>query len=119
MTHEIQAQIEAGNKLDFNPLWDYILLDPIKNAMTKGGLHIPEGADKHLKDTARGVCIKAGPGAYRDDGTFVPNPIKVGDVVFHMSRMQPFSVVLNGHSYLCVSGRDCVATAATKDRSGE
>jgi len=104
--------------LDFKPLWDYCLIKPIVQKETRGGLHLPQGA-KTYDDSARGLCVKAGPGAYRDNGTFVPNPIKVGDIVYHMARMQPFKVILKGELYLCVSGRDCVALAESEEATSE
>lgn len=108
MTAKMTAKMNA-KKLAFRPLWDYCLLDPVINEKTKGGVVIPESARESAEDTRKSVCVAAGPGAYRDSGEFVPNPIKVGDVVYHMSRMQPFKVTLDGHHYICVSGRDCVA----------
>lgn len=96
--------------VDFEPLWDYCLLQPLQRNVTKGGITLPEGS-KGLDDMAKSVVIKAGPGTYRDNGTFVPNALKVGDVVYHMAKMQPFKVVIEGKLYLCVAGRDIVATA--------
>lgn len=103
----------ATKDIPFQPLWDYILIDPIINKVTPGGLHIPDNAK--AEDTMKGLCVKAGPGAYRDDGTFVPNAIKEGDIVFHLARAMPFKVVINGHDYLCLSGRDCVAIVPRKE----
>lgn len=101
-------------EVDFNPLWDYVLMEPIKDEVTKGGIHLPDGAS--VDNTTRSRVIKTGPGAYRDNGTFVPNPIKVGDIVYHLANRMPFKVVLKGKQYLCISGRDCVATAVTDDK---
>lgn len=99
--------------VDFEPLYSFVLMDPIKANTTEGGLHLPDGA--RVSDCHKSVVIKAGPGEYRDDGTFVPNPLKVGDVVYHLAMMTPYKVVLNGHLYLCVSARDVVATQKRKE----
>lgn len=98
--------------VDFEPLWDYVLFEPIKDNITKGGIQLPDGAT--ADNTMKGLVIKSGQGAYRDNGTFVPNPIKVGDVIYFLSMRQPYKVILNGKVYLCLSGRDCVAIAGRK-----
>lgn len=98
------------SNIDFEPLWDYCLLQPIQRNVTKGGITLPEGS-KGMDDMAKSIVIKAGPGSYNANGTFIANALKVGDVVYHMAKMQPFKVVLDGKLYLCVAGRDVVATA--------
>lgn len=100
-------------EIDFNPLWDYCLLEPVIPTQTPGGLAIPDGAK--TDDTMKSLVIKAGPGAYRDNGTFVPNPIKEGDYVYHLAWNKPFKLVLNGKQYIVLSGRDCVATTIRKE----
>lgn len=98
-----------ASEINFVPLYDFVLLDPIKrDEKTKGGVVIPE-TSKGLEDIQRSVCVKAGPGIHKDNGTFVPNPIQVGDTVFNMARGAAFKVVLDGHFYICCSGRDCIA----------
>ena len=103
----------ADKDVDFEPLWDFVLMDPIPNNKSEGGLVLPDGA--RISDCSRSVIVKAGPGAYRDDGTFVPNPLKVGDTVYHLAMMQPYKVILGGHLYLCISAKDAVATAKRKE----
>lgn len=100
-------------ELNFVPLYDYVLLDPLDENTTAGGIQLPDGAT--LGDTKKSLCVKAGPGVHKDNGQFVPNPVRVGDYVYHMARAAPFKVVLNGHLYLCCSGRDCVAIEERKD----
>lgn len=99
----------ATYNIDFSPLWDYVLVEPLISNKTKGGVLLPDG--KHVDDMAKGLVVKAGPGTYRDSGTWVANPLKVGDVIYHMAKMQPFKVVIEGKLYLCLAGRDVVATA--------
>jgi len=108
------GKTEVGYE-EFEPLWDYILIDPIIQTKTRGGVALPDNIKVGVDDTQKGVVVKSGPGAYRDSGTFVPNPIKVGDMVFFMGMRAPFKVVLKGKSYLCMSGRDCVAIVPRKE----
>lgn len=91
----------------FTPLWDYVLLEPIPNNKTKGGIVMPDGVKPD--DMARSRVLAAGPGSFRGDGHWVDNPLKVGDIVLHMTRVPPFKVVLDGKNYLCISGTDAVA----------
>ena len=100
-----KARVKPGIK--FEPLWDYVLIDPIAKHKTEGGVLLPEG--QSADDTARSVVVAIGPGAYRTDSdTFVPVPLELGDIVFNMVRMQPFKVKQDGHLYLCVSCRDLI-----------
>ena len=99
--------VAKSTKIPLKPLQDFVLVDPIPTKMTKGGVALPDGAS--LDDTARGTVVKAGPGRLLDDGKLIPNPIKVGDVVYHMALTQPFKYVFEGHLYLLMSGSSVVA----------
>jgi co-chaperonin GroES (HSP10) len=91
----------------FVPMWDYILMKPIPPGKSKGGLHMPDGVQHD--DMQRSVVVKSGKGAYRESGVFIENPIKVGDLVYHVARVKPYVFKLDGETYLCVACRDCVA----------
>ncbi len=96
--------------IDFEPLWDYLLIYPQKPAdTTHGGLHLPGGVK--LDNIALGLVIKAGSGAYRESGAFIENPIKAGMMVHMMANRAPFSLTHNGKNYLVMAGRDVVAIA--------
>lgn len=99
-------------EVDFEPLWDWILLDPIKQHETQGGILLPDGANPDNAMTS--VCVKAGPGAYRDGGDLVPNPIQVGDFVYHIAQRKPNVVTLSGRNFLYISARDCIAIKKRK-----
>lgn len=98
--------------LNFEPLWDYLLIKPVKKDKTKGGIVLPDGS--RLDDLSTGLVVKAGKGAYRESGAFIENPIKVGDTIYMMGHVKPFVVPLNGETYCCVSGRDVVAVTKYK-----
>jgi co-chaperonin GroES (HSP10) len=114
-THRVTAEDEA---LDFYPLWDYCLIKPIPRDKTKGGIVMPETAKKGMDDLLTSVVVKAGPGTYRDNGAWVPSPLKPGDIVYHIATMKPFQAVLNGKLYLCLAGRDIVASATPNGCDG-
>lgn len=93
--------------LDFQPMWDYCLLDPIINNTTAGGVVLPDNMKQD--EVGKSVVVAAGRGTYKDNGMFVDNPVRVGDIVYHMSRMAPYKVRLGGKLYLCLAARDIVA----------
>lgn len=104
---------KEADDLNFQPLWDYVLIDPIIQTTTPGGLALPEGA--RTDDLKGGLVVRAGKGAYRESGAFIENPIKVGDTVYFMGKMMPFVITLNRKKYLCMAGRDVVAIAERKE----
>lgn len=103
-----KGEAKKDEMINFEPLWDYCLLEPLTDRKSSGGILLPTGISED--DVVRSRVIKAGPGAYRDSGTLVPNPIKPGMIVYHMARMMRMKVTINGRHFICVSGRDCVAT---------
>lgn len=102
----------SESNIDFEPFWDYCLVKPEKVNVSKGGIALPTGAK--LEELAKGLVLKAGPGAYRDTGTLVPNPINEGDTVYFRSNMRPEKVKINDVEYYCLSGRDVVARTSNK-----
>ena len=101
-----------AKKINYVPLWDWCLLDPIIQGKTQGGLVVPHGTK--LGDTDRSLCVKAGPGSWQNQ-QWIENPIKVGDVVYHLARVTPTKVVLDGHLYLAVASRDIISREERKD----
>lgn len=91
---------------EFEPMWDYVLLDPGVKLKSDGGILLPEGSK--LDDVMTSLVVKAGQGAYRESGVFIKNPIKVGDYVYHMALIKPWKIKMGGKLYLCVSARDCI-----------
>lgn len=94
--------------IPFEPLQDYCLLEPIVADTTPGGVVLP--SNMSADDMAKSLVIKAGPGRYNPmTGTLLENPIKAGDIVYHMALTQPIKVRLNGKMYLCLAGNDVMA----------
>ena len=104
--------------IDFEPLWDYLLILPQKSTdKTHGGLHLPGGVK--LDNIALGLVIKAGSGAYRESGAFIENPIKAGMMVHMMANRAPFRLAHKGVDYLVMAGRDVVAIAPQASKEHE
>jgi chaperonin GroES len=62
-------------------LLDRVLIKPIEETMSKGGLHLvhfdtPKGAK-------RGKVMAAGPGKHTPRGVLIPNTLKGGEVVLY------------------------------------
>lgn len=103
---------EKAVEVDFEPLWDYVLVKPEIADTTEGGLHLPDNVK--LNDVQKSLVVAAGPGMFRDGGGFVPNPIQVGDYIWHLARVKPYQIKLGGVLYLCMAARDIVAITKRK-----
>lgn len=125
-----QIEIEPGNpengtclegyeELDYKPLWDFILVEPVKERkITEGGIHLPDNS-KPLDDTRRCKVIKAGPGFWQA-GEFIPNPIRVGQYIYNMAKhMQPYKVLIKGKLYLTMPSSEVLAVAETSGYAEE
>ena len=66
-------------EIKFEPLFDYVLLEPIAAGETPGGIALPEGSDMGLP---KGRVIKVGPGKMCEyDGKHMPMYLQPGDIV--------------------------------------
>lgn len=99
--------------LDYQPLWDFVLVEPVKEGdkVTEGGIHLPDNSK--ADDTRRCKVIKAGPGSWIN-GVFVPNPIKVGQYIYNMAKhMQPYRVTIEGKLYLSMPSSEVLGVATS------
>lgn len=67
------------DEIDFEPVFDFLLIEPIKPGTTAGGLALPEGVET---GPMKGVVVRAGPGRINELGTLTPMPVAEGDVVY-------------------------------------
>lgn len=104
--HERQMNVVMQN-LNFKPLSDFVLLDPIEITETAGGLHLPSGVNPD--DLAKARVIAAGPGRTTNDGKVLPMPLEVGDVVYRLTRNNPMVIQLNGKQYAVASAGEVIA----------
>ena len=64
--------------MEFKPLHDRVLVDPIEETTTSGGIIIPETAkEKPL----RGKIVAVGSGTKNNEGKVIPLDVKVGDTI--------------------------------------
>jgi chaperonin GroES len=63
------------------PINDRIIVKPITEDVTPGGIIIPDSFKP--KRTYRGTVVAVGPGGYDRDGKYITMTAKVGDVVHH------------------------------------
>lgn len=106
------TSLEGYEELDYQPLWDFVLVEPLKESKkTAGGLHLPDGTK--TDDTRRCKVVKAGPGSWIN-GVFIPNPIKVGQYIYNMAKhMLPYRVMIQGKLYLSMASTEVLAVAST------
>lgn len=96
------------SKINFEPVSDTLLIEPIRKNETTGGLALPAGAEI---GPPRGRVVKAGPGRTTDFGAEIPMPVTEGDVVVLALINPPGEMEFGGKKYLIVRARDVLAKA--------
>lgn len=111
------AQVIPG--LEFEPLWDGIIVEPIIEERSSGGLILVKGAG--VDDIQRGKVVGIGPGIYKENGVFVPVPLSLGDVIYRHARTHASKVRIKNpetgkeQEYLMLNCRDVVAVSRKAD----
>jgi len=77
--------------LSFEPLHDYVLINPIANSqLTKGGIMLPQNSTQDLFQTAEVVAVGKG---LVDGGNVIPLTVQVGDkVIYHRGAVDNITV---------------------------
>lgn len=86
------------------PTRDRVLVELTKETMTKSGLHLPV---QQQQKSRYGKVLAVGPGLYQN-GTLIPNAIKVGDTVLYSNYAQ-IEHTLNGKPVLLMREEDILA----------
>lgn len=98
------------SKLKIAPLGDRVVVQPLgemeRGRETKGGIFIPETADKERSE--KGVVVAIGPGKVTDGGTRLPMSVKVGQTVL-FSKYGPDEVKLDDKEYFILSESNILA----------
>ena len=84
------------------PLSNRVLVEPLKE-QTKGGIILPETADKEKPEKGKVVAI--GPGKLLENGSRAPLEVKVGDTVV-FKKYSPDEVKVDGKEYLVLEEGD-------------
>lgn len=95
------------------PLSDHVLIEPLKEERKKGGIILPETADKERQE--KGKVVAVGPGKVKDGPSTssgqakrVPLEVKKGDVVL-FTKYGPNEVKIDGKEYLIAKEEDILA----------
>lgn len=95
-----------AKKSSIQPLFDYILIQPLtKDTTTASGIIIPDTAKEKPQE---GKVIATGNGKTNTDGKIVPLTVKVGDVVM-FKKWGGTEVKVEGIEYLLVREEDILA----------
>ncbi|KKT40229.1 MAG: 10 kDa chaperonin [Parcubacteria group bacterium GW2011_GWA2_44_13] len=93
--------------LNIKPLGDRVLIEPLseedKSKQTKGGIFIPDTADKEKPQ--EGKVLAVGEGKRLENGTLVPITVKAGDKVL-FSKYGPSEFKVDDKEYLIAKEED-------------
>lgn len=93
--------------LTFQPQADFLLIEPIPQDETPGGIALPDGASMN---PPKGRVVRTGPGRHTEYGYFVEPTIKTGDIVYlAFAYNEPVNIELDGVEHFVVRERDVIA----------
>ncbi|MFH1451374.1 MAG: co-chaperone GroES [bacterium] len=93
--------------MKIKPLSDHILIEPMKQEeKTKGGILLPETADKEKPEQGRVIAV--GSGKKNDEGVIIPLNVKEGDVVL-FTKYGPNEIKVDDKEYLIAREEDILA----------
>ncbi len=96
------------------PLSDHVVIEPQKEEKKKGGIILPETAEKERSE--KGKVVAVGPGKFDSSAPStgsgqarrVPMEVKKGDIVL-FTKYGPQEVKVDGKDYLIVRQEDILA----------
>jgi len=95
--------------MKLRPLGDRVILTPLaKEEITKGGILLPDTADKERPEQGKVVAI--GPGKLGEDGKRIEMSVNVGDTVL-FKKYAPDEFKIDGETFLVLSESDLIAVA--------
>lgn len=93
--------------MNLRPLNDHVIVEPMeKEVMTKGGIVLPDTADKEKPE--KGKVLAIGPGKMLDDGRRAVMSVKPGDNVI-FKKYSPDEIKIDDKEYLVLSESDIIA----------
>lgn len=97
---------QTQKKIKLQPLGHRVIAQRLEKEETlKGGIILPDTAKKK-QETAKIIAV--GKGKLNKDGTMIPCPVKVGDVVL-MDKYSGQEVTLDNEEYLILNADDIIA----------
>lgn len=88
------------------PLAGHILIEPLKEEKKKGGIILPETAEKERSE--KGKVVAVGAGRPDENGKRVALEVKKGDVVL-FAKYGPNEIKIDGKEYLIAKEEDILA----------
>ncbi len=89
------------------PLEDHVILEVAsEQERTKGGVYLPDTADKGKPE--QGTIIAVGPGKHMENGQIAPMEVKIGDHVL-FTKYGPDEIEVEGKKYLIARQSDILA----------
>ena len=98
--------------MKIRPLRDHVLIEPMKEEVEKGGIILPDTAQKERSE--QGKVIAVGPGRY-EDGKLVEPTVKKGDVVV-FTKYGPNEITIDDEEYLIAEEKDILAIVEPKKK---
>ncbi len=81
-------------------LGDLVLIREISQKQTEGGIILPDGSRE--EGPRKGVVAAVGKGAMREDGSYMPMQVTVGDLVYLTLGVRPAGMQIGGEPYQLV-----------------
>lgn len=78
-------------------LGDLVLIREISQEKTAGGIVLPDGAKQ--EGPRKGEVMVVGKGAMREDGTYMPMQVKVGDLIYLTLGARSAQMQIGGEAY--------------------
>lgn len=88
------------------PLSDNVVIEPVTEEKKKGGILLPDTAEKGKSE--KGKVIAVGPGKLGEDGKRMPMEVKKGDMVL-FTKYGPHEIKVDGKEYLIARQDDILA----------
>jgi chaperonin GroES len=91
--------------MKIRPLYDHVVIEPMKEEVRKGGIILPDTAHKERPEQGRVIAV--GPGR-TEDGKLIPPAVKKGDVVL-FTKYGPNQIKVDEKEYLIAEEKDILA----------
>ena len=95
------------------PIFNNVLVRVLVQSKTKAGIHLPDNAMR-VKDTRMGLVLAVGPGRTTDQGSLIPIPCAVGDVVY-LPAFGGYNASVGGEELLMIRDIDLMGVVFDPD----
>ena len=106
LTNELYKLYTAKAMSKIQPLYNNILVEPLREEKKKGGIILPDTVEKERSE--KGKVIAVGFGKRDKEGKRIPLDVKKGDVVL-FTKYSPNEIKVDGKEYLVIKEDDVLA----------